>query len=120
MAEFEKLTVLYLMKILLEETDRKHMLNADAICERMEKRYHVSCSRKTVYRDVDCFISSLRPVADIDLSTQILCIIAACQMLEFCDEFPGFGLCNKFGSLHRIHQEFKLSKFEISLCQIVS
>ena len=57
MAEFEKLTVLYLMKILLEETDRKHMLNADAICERMEKRYHVSCSRKTVYRDVDCLRS---------------------------------------------------------------
>lgn len=57
MAEFEKLTVLYLMKILLEETDRKHMLNADAICERMEKRYHVSCSRKTVYRDIECLRS---------------------------------------------------------------
>ena len=53
MAENEKLTILYLMSILLEETDKEHTMNADALCSLLNSRYGVSCSRKTVYRDID-------------------------------------------------------------------
>ena len=52
MAENEKLTILYLMSILQEETDADHTLNADALCSLLDQRYGVSCSRKTVYRDI--------------------------------------------------------------------
>ena len=53
MAENEKLTILYLMSILLDDTDREHMLNADDLCGLLDQRYNVTCSRKTIYRDVD-------------------------------------------------------------------
>lgn len=53
MAENEKLTILYLMSILLEETDKDHTLNADALCSVLDDRYGVTCSRKTVYRDIE-------------------------------------------------------------------
>ena len=53
MAENEKLTILCLMSILMEETDREHTLNADALCSLLDSRYGVTCSRKTVYRDID-------------------------------------------------------------------
>lgn len=53
MAENEKLKILYLMKILMEETDKEHILNALEICEILDKRYGISSSRKTVYGDVE-------------------------------------------------------------------
>lgn len=53
MAENEKLKILYLMKILLEETDKDHMYNAVELAELLEKRYDISCNRKTVYADVE-------------------------------------------------------------------
>ena len=53
MAENEKLTILYLMSILMEETDREHILNADTLCDLLDSRYNISCSRKTVYRDIE-------------------------------------------------------------------
>ena len=52
MAE-EKMKILYLMKILLEETDRNHILNAVELSERMASRYDLPCSRKTIYGDVE-------------------------------------------------------------------
>ena len=53
MAENEKLTILYLMSVLLEETDKEHTMNADALCDTLDNRYGVSCSRKTIYRDIN-------------------------------------------------------------------
>lgn len=38
MAE-EKLKILYLMQMLLEETDPAHPMNATQLCERMQSRY---------------------------------------------------------------------------------
>lgn len=52
MAE-EKLKILYLMRILLEDTDKDHILNAIELSERMEKRYSLPCNRKTIYSDVE-------------------------------------------------------------------
>ncbi len=49
----EKLKILYLMRILLEETDSAHPLNATQLCERMEQRYEFSCNRKTIYTDIE-------------------------------------------------------------------
>ena len=52
MAENEKLTILYLMDLLLDRTDRGHTMTADMICSVLEKDYDIVCSKKTVYRDI--------------------------------------------------------------------
>lgn len=52
MAENEKLTILHLMDLLLDQTDHDHTLTADVICTVLEKDYGIICSRKTVYRDI--------------------------------------------------------------------
>ena len=48
-----KLQLLYTMKLLLEETDRDHILNAVDICNILETRWDLSSTRKTVYMDVE-------------------------------------------------------------------
>ncbi len=48
----DKQKLLYLMKLLLEETDATHMLNAAQIEERMEALYECSYERRTIYYDV--------------------------------------------------------------------
>ena len=53
MAEKEKLKILYLMQILMEETDKNHILNALELCDILESRYGISSSRKTIYGDVE-------------------------------------------------------------------
>ena len=53
MAENEKLKILYLMQILMEETDKNHILNAIELCDILENRYGISSSRKTIYSDVE-------------------------------------------------------------------
>ena len=45
--------ILYLMKILLEDTDKDHILNASELCERMQSRYSLPCNRKTIYSDME-------------------------------------------------------------------
>ena len=49
----EKLKILYLMQILLEETDAAHPMNATQLCERMQSRYEYSYNRKTIYTDIE-------------------------------------------------------------------
>ena len=51
MAE-EKLKILYLMQVLLEETDQAHPLNASQLCEKMESLYGYGYNRKTIYTDI--------------------------------------------------------------------
>ncbi len=52
MAE-EKLKILYLMKILLEDTDKDHILSASGLCDRLQSRYSLDCNRKTIYGDLE-------------------------------------------------------------------
>ena len=52
MAENEKLTILHLMDLLLDQTDRDHTMTADMICNALETDYDIVCSKKTVYRDI--------------------------------------------------------------------
>ena len=52
MAENEKLTILHLMDLFLDRTDRDHTMTADMICAALEKDYNITCSKKTVYRDI--------------------------------------------------------------------
>lgn len=49
----EKLKILQLMQILLEETDPDHPQNATQLCDRMKARYEHAYNRKTVYADVE-------------------------------------------------------------------
>ena len=41
------------MQILMEETDKNHILNALELCNILENRYGISSSRKTIYGDVE-------------------------------------------------------------------
>ena len=52
MAE-EKLKILYLMQVLMEETDPAHPLNATQLCEKMQSRHEYSYNRKTIYADIE-------------------------------------------------------------------
>ena len=47
----QKLKLLYLIDILKENTDEKHPLSAEKLCELLEQR-GVSCERKSIYRDI--------------------------------------------------------------------
>ncbi len=49
----EKLKILYLLRILMEETDADHALNAQQIAGRMEQRYGMGANRKTLYKDIE-------------------------------------------------------------------
>ena len=53
MADNENSRILCLMKILTEETDREHILNASQLGEILENRYMIGSNRKTIYRDID-------------------------------------------------------------------
>lgn len=48
-----KMKILLLMKLMLEETDKDHSLNAAQICEKLEARCGSSCERRTVYSDIE-------------------------------------------------------------------
>ena len=47
----QKLKLLYLVKILREETDEEHVLNAQQLIERLEK-YDILAERKSIYDDI--------------------------------------------------------------------
>ena len=50
----DKLKILYLMKMLLDETDREHPMNAAEIAEKMNRRYnYTTYNRKTIYADIE-------------------------------------------------------------------
>lgn len=51
-ASTNKLALLYLMKILLEETDEHHPLNASALSDRLEKLGY-TIDRRSIYADVE-------------------------------------------------------------------
>lgn len=48
----QKLKILYLMKILLEETDEEHSLGVQELITELE-RYGISAERKSIYSDLD-------------------------------------------------------------------
>lgn len=50
----QKLKLLYLMKILLEETDEQHPMSRTQITQRLEKQYGITCDRKTFSDDLEC------------------------------------------------------------------
>lgn len=47
----QKIKILYLMKILMERTDEKHILNAQELCDAL-RGYGISAERKSIYNDV--------------------------------------------------------------------
>ena len=50
----DKLKILYLMKMLLDETDREHPMNAAGIADKMNRRYnYTTYNRKTIYADIE-------------------------------------------------------------------
>ncbi len=50
----DKLKILYLMKLLLNETEKDHPMNAAEIAEKMKERYnYTTYNRKTIYADIE-------------------------------------------------------------------
>ena len=52
-ANDQKLRTLYLMQILLEETDEDHILNASQLIEQLNMKYGMDADRRTIYSDID-------------------------------------------------------------------
>ncbi len=52
-ANDQKLRTLYLMQILLEETDEDHILNASQLIEQLNIKYGMDADRRTIYSDID-------------------------------------------------------------------
>ena len=52
----QKLKILYLMKILLEETDEKHCLGVQELITELE-RYGITSERKSIYSDLETLCS---------------------------------------------------------------
>ena len=52
----QKLKILYLMKILLEETDEKHCLGVQELITELE-RYGITSERKSIYSDLETLSS---------------------------------------------------------------
>lgn len=48
-----KLRTLYLMDIMLERTDERHMLNASQLCAILEREYGIPTDRRTIYTEMD-------------------------------------------------------------------
>lgn len=55
-ANDQKLRTLYLMQILLEETDEQHRLNATQLIDMLQQRYGMEADRRTIYSDVDVLV----------------------------------------------------------------
>ena len=49
----QKLRTLYLMDIMLQRTDEKHMLNASQLCKILEQEYSIPTDRRTVYTEME-------------------------------------------------------------------
>ena len=112
MAENEKLTILYLMDLLLDQTDHDHTLTADMICSALEQNYEVVCSRKTVYRDITRLreyglkIEQLRGSTpgyyvderDFELA-ELKLLVDAVQSSKFITEKKSRDLIKKLGAL---------------------
>ena len=50
--QVQKLKILYLMQILLEQTNEKHMMTAQELCNALDV-YGISAERKGIYNDID-------------------------------------------------------------------
>lgn len=50
--QVQKLKILYLMRIFMEQTDEKHMMTAQELCNAL-KGYGISAERKGIYNDID-------------------------------------------------------------------
>ena len=112
MAENEKLTILHLMNLLLDRTDRDHTMTADMICSTLEKDYEIVCSRKTVYRDITRLreyglkIGQLRGSTpgyyvderDFELA-ELKLLVDAVQSSKFITEQKSRELIKKLGTL---------------------
>ena len=61
---------------------------------------------------VDTRVHGLDAVRDDDLALQLRCLIPAHKGLEFRNQLLGFFVGDKFGRLHRVHEELKLRKLK--------
>lgn len=49
----DKLRMLRIMQILMQETDEQHPLSASKIAEKLYSKYEMTCDRKTIYSDIE-------------------------------------------------------------------
>ncbi len=57
-----KLTIVYLMEILRQRTDRAHRLTQQELVDVMRKEYGIECERKSVSRNINALISAGYPI----------------------------------------------------------
>ena len=120
----DKLKILYLMKILLDETDKEHPMNAAEIAAKMKERYnYATYNRKTIYADIERLrtyglkIAQTRGAAfgyyvekrDFDLA-ELKLMVDAVQASKFITKKKSEELIRKLGTLTSEHNARYLNR----------
>ena len=61
---------------------------------------------------IDARVHGLDAVGDDDLALQLRCLMPAHKGLEFRNQLLGFFVGDKFGRLHRVHEELQFRKLK--------
>ena len=120
----DKLKILYLMKMLLDETDKEHPMNAAEIAAKMKERYdYATYNRKTIYADIERLrtyglkIAQTRGVAfgyyvekrDFDLA-ELKLMVDAVQASKFITKKKSVELIRKLETLTSEHNARYLNR----------
>ncbi len=118
-----KLKLLYLKKILEEESDEEHILNAVDIATMLYQRYGIECERKSIYKDVEVLedsgldvVKTLSPkkgyfVASREFEpVEIRLLSDAVQAADFITKKKTQEMLKKIEGLTSVHQAAILKK----------
>ena len=120
----DKLKILYLMQMLLDETDKEHPMNAAEIAAKMKERYnYATYNRKTIYADIERLktygleIAQTRGASfgyyvekrDFDLA-ELKLMVDAVQASKFITKKKSEKLIRKLGTLTSEHNARYLNR----------
>jgi predicted DNA-binding transcriptional regulator YafY len=119
----QKLKQLYLMKILLEQTDEEHPLTAKDIAEQLQL-YGITTERKSLYSDIERLQEFGIPVEKKRTNTvsyfiadrqfelaELKLIVDAVQSSRFIPAKKSAELIRKVAALGSVHQAKQLNRF---------
>ena len=122
--EKQKLKLLYLLKILTEQTDEQHPMPMPVLLEKLRAE-DINAERKSIYRDIDCLMEFGADIAydstrgsggyylasrEFELPELKLRIVDVLRRAAFFEEAAAFAGQLKF----RTEQYIKIQEFQIA------
>ncbi len=117
--ENQKTKILYILKVLQEETDERHLLSATEIAKKVES-YGVPCERKSVYTDLDELVEFgydiIRTRQGAYMASrqfelpELKLLVDAVQSSKFITEKKSEELITKLGTLVSHHEGMQLKR----------